>query len=287
MEVTNDFNTKTDIDENKDNSDNDSDDEIESISSTCTWALNYKLPARYVYGKRDKTTETDETTETVETTTQSQQSSTKRSHSDSKEYDSNDDEDEDEDYDDDDDSDHEKKTMTKKKKKWMMWTPEEDAIIIREYDNNPNSYSDGAMKYLSGRSRKAIRFRWSEYLSKHCSSDTTTVMTNKIWTPEEDAILIREYEKKPGRYVDEANKDLPDRSRDAILGRWNTYLSQHYSSDTVTVKTRKKWTPEEDAIIIRECEKNPRGYTDEAMKHLPDRSRDAIIIRWSVYLNKK
>ena len=40
--------------ENNVENDNDSDDEIESISSTCTWALNYKLPARYVYGKKDE-----------------------------------------------------------------------------------------------------------------------------------------------------------------------------------------------------------------------------------------
>ena len=42
--------------DNGDDSDSDSDSEIESVSSTCTWALNYKLPARYVYGKRDLTT---------------------------------------------------------------------------------------------------------------------------------------------------------------------------------------------------------------------------------------
>ena len=37
-------------DENDANDDDDDDDdEIESISSTCTWALNYKLPARYMY----------------------------------------------------------------------------------------------------------------------------------------------------------------------------------------------------------------------------------------------
>ena len=72
------------------------------------------------------------------------------------------------------------------------------------------------MKYLPDRSRVAIRKRWNVYLSKHYSSDTTTGTACKRWTPEEDAILIREYEKKPGRYVDEANKDLPDRSRDAI-----------------------------------------------------------------------
>ena len=29
--------------------DDSSDSEIESISSTCTFALNYKLPARYMY----------------------------------------------------------------------------------------------------------------------------------------------------------------------------------------------------------------------------------------------
>ena len=58
-------------------------------------------------------------------------------------------------------------------------------------------------------------------------------------------------------------------------------LSKHYTSDTTTVTTSKKWTPEEDAIVIREYENNPKGYVDEAMKYLPERSRNAIKNRWS------
>ena len=41
----------------------------------------------------------------------------------------------------------------------------EDAIIIREYDNNPRGYVLEAMKYLPGRSRVAIKNHWSDYLS--------------------------------------------------------------------------------------------------------------------------
>jgi hypothetical protein len=36
------------------------------------------------------------------------------------------------------------------------WTPAEDAIIVREYDNNPNRYVVEAVKYLPGRSRDAF-----------------------------------------------------------------------------------------------------------------------------------
>ena len=36
--------------------DYDSDGEIETVSSTGSWALNYKLPARYVYGRKDEDT---------------------------------------------------------------------------------------------------------------------------------------------------------------------------------------------------------------------------------------
>ena len=60
-------------------------------------------------------------------------------------------------------------------------------------------------------------------------------------------------------------KYLPGRSRQAIHTRWNLHLSKHYSSDITTVRTSKKWTPEEDAILIREYDNNPRAYVDEAM----------------------
>ena len=45
--------------------DSSSDSEIESISSTCTFALNYKLPARYVYPKNQGMTELNTTTTTT------------------------------------------------------------------------------------------------------------------------------------------------------------------------------------------------------------------------------
>ena len=50
--------------------------------------------------------------------------------------------------------------------------PEEDTILIREYENNPNRYIiDEAIKYLHGKSRDAIPVRWSRNFSKHFSSD--------------------------------------------------------------------------------------------------------------------
>ena len=45
----------------------------------------------------------------------------------------------------------------------MKWTPEEDAVIIREYGNDPNNYiAAAAMDYLPDRTRDAFHSRWSD-----------------------------------------------------------------------------------------------------------------------------
>ena len=64
-----------------------------------------------------------------------------------------------------------------------MWTPEEDAIIIREYENDPNNYKTAAMEYLPDRTRNAIQLHWYGHLKKSHSSSDTTTRTHKKWTP--------------------------------------------------------------------------------------------------------
>ena len=69
-------------------------------------------------------------------------------------------------------------------------------------------------------------------------------------------------------YLDSAMEYLPDRTTSAIQQRWNGHLKKNHSSfDTTTRINNKKWTPEEDAIIIREYENDPNNYTATAMDH--------------------
>ena len=144
---------------NKDiENENDSDDEIESISSTCTWALNYKFPAR-------DESNNDETLLSTETSPSLQTLSTKRTHADAML--------------DEDDVDCGKNKMSKSK----MWTSKEDAILIREYKNNPDNFVNAAMEHLPGNSEISIWLHWDEHLSRYHSSDTTTRIYNKNWTP--------------------------------------------------------------------------------------------------------
>ena len=114
------------------------------------------------------------------------------------------------------------------------WTLEEDAIVIREYKNNPGKYTRAAMNHLPDRSRHAISSRWNLYLRKHHSSDTTIpINAYKKWTPEEDAIIVREYKNNPGNYLGAAMNHLPGRSRGAISLRWYLHLKKHYPSATI------------------------------------------------------
>ena len=74
----------------------------------------------------------------------------------------------------DDDYDEEEGSGQRKSKriKRNTWTFEEEAIIVREYKNNPGNYLGAAMNHLPGRSRDAIKSRWNLHLKKHHSSDT-------------------------------------------------------------------------------------------------------------------
>lgn len=167
---------------------------------------------------------------------------------------------------------------------YKKWTPEEDAIIISEYQKKPRNYTKEAEKRLPGRNRRAIKLRWFGHL-KFRNSNVVNGATERVkWTKEEDDIVVREYEKDPKNYSITAIEILPGRSRVAIQRRWQTHLSKDHRS--LTAK-HKKWTPEEDAIILREYQSNPRSYTAAAFEHLPGRSRIAISARWNSHLKKQ
>ena len=263
------YNNYNDNDNDKDNdvdNGNDRNDEIESIPFTCTWALNYELPARDIYGENNND---DEILLSTETSPLLQTLSTKRTYADTM-------------LDEDDDVDCGKNKMSKSK----MWTSKEDAILIREYKNNPDNFVNAAMEHLPGKSEISIWLYWNEHLSRYHSSDTTMGTYKKKWTPEEDAIIIREYENDPNNYTAAAMEYLPDRTRGPINTRWNEHLKKSHSSSDTTTRICKKWTPEEDAIIIREYENDPNIYIDTAMEYLPDRTRRAINARWYSLQNR-
>lgn len=103
------------------------------------------------------------------------------------------------------------------------WTPDEDEVIIREHKKNPNRFIKNATEYISGRSKGAIGSRWKNVLRKKLFPNLIT-RTNANWTPDEDEIIIREYEKNPNRYSKIAAKHLTGRSSPAIIIRLNKIL---------------------------------------------------------------
>jgi 23S rRNA maturation mini-RNase III len=54
-----------------------------------------------------------------------------------------------------------------------------------------------------------------------------------------------------------------------------------------TDKKYRKWTKDEDKVIIHVYKKNPKKYFNEATEYLSGRSKSAIIKRWNNYLKKK
>ena len=143
------------------------------------------------------------------------------------------------------DSDSEENLIRMKKNKNEVWNEKEDNIILEERDKR---------KY--GHTKRVFK----RFAKESCSENKKSIRQ----------ILLRSIFLKNQNPI-----------RENIL---NTSES-HSSSDT-PIRSNKNWTPEEDAIIIREHENDPNNYTAAAMEYLPDRTRESIKTRWYIHLKK-
>ena len=100
--------------------------------------------------------------------------------------------------------------------KYGEWTAEEDAIILHERQKKIIGYPARAAKSLEGRTENAVKNRWSCYLKKQIPT-----RYHKEWTAEEDAIILRERQKKNLGYSVRAAKNLEGRTENAVRCRWN------------------------------------------------------------------
>ena len=194
------------------------------------------------------------------------------------------------------------------RKTCVPWTPDEDNTIVEWRKKKVHGYAAAAVKDLPGRTIQAIRTRWNVHLRfQHTNvannpnlpvPDDQLAVTNTAinvndshihedigrenWSVEEEAIILREHKTQYRGYAIEAAKYLPGRSADAIRRHWNKYMKPQHVDE---VLTRRQWTAEEDATIMREHENNKgKGYAAEAAKFLEGRSVSAIRGRWNVTL---
>tara|TARA_A100001015_G_scaffold282778_1_gene347420 strand:+ start:53 stop:1009 length:957 start_codon:yes stop_codon:yes gene_type:complete len=129
---------------------------------------------------------------------------------------------------------------------------------------------------------------------------------NKVWNEKEDNIILEERDKRIYGHTERVFKRFAKEScsenkksirqirlRSIFLNNQNPIrenilnTSESHSSSDTPIRSNKNWTPEEDAIIIREHENDPNNYTAAAMEYLPDRTRESIKTRWkNIHLNK-
>lgn len=184
-----------------------------------------------------------------------------------------------------------------------QWTVEEDATIIREHETNKGKgYAAEAAKYLPGRSVSAIRGRWNVTLknagpggvnpphNNHMASSVpssiaamhTHANIPALEPPTINTTIIVTSNNPPNDDDDEA--DQIETENGHIMPAVTTIsgsgeLPPAYNQKRVIMD----WTPDEDAIIVRE-RKNGRGYAHAAAKHLQNRSVNAIRVRWNHHL---
>ena len=110
------------------------------------------------------------------------------------------------------------------------------------------------------------------------------ISSNESWTHEEDMIIIRERKNRLRGWAPEALKHLKGRSLQAVHSRWKRTLRfRGPDGEKLTEDSPIKighWTEEEDNILAREFEKDPKRWLVGVMKHIKNRTRDAIRGRW-------
>ena len=149
--------------------------------------------------------------------------------------------------------------------------------------------------FLDGRSIHAIHSRWKRTLrhiitgNQRTGADgiyNTTVNKTGEWTEAEDAIIMREHTTDPSRWVINTMKYLPNRTRDAIRGRWRDML-KYKSIVRARVTSKAPWTKDEDLIILSERMNCPKTYIDQCVVALPTRTVRSIRLRWNDILRHR
>lgn len=170
------------------------------------------------------------------------------------------------------------------------WTHEEDMIIIRERKNRLRGWAPEALKHLKGRSLQAVHSRWKRTLRFRGPDGEKLTEDSPIkighWTEEEDNILAREFEKDPKRWLVGVMKQIKNRTRDAIRGRWRDIVI-YKNIGAAQVTSVAPWTDAEDITILREYHRNPKNYLSRCVLALPDRTVRAIRARWNTSLKSR
>ena len=141
------------------------------------------------------------------------------------------------------------------------FTEEEDNLlkhVIQEL--HIHNWSEVA-RYLPGRTARQCRDRYNSYLFKEIS--------NKPWTEEEDAIILRQYPIYGTHWV-KISKFLVGRSGNNVKNRWYKYLSKRYS-DYISKQDYYKISNQQQQIKLCQSMENiqkPQQYqsTNESYK---------------------
>ena len=98
------------------------------------------------------------------------------------------------------------------RKPWKIWTAEEDEVIRSAAARGLNAFDTA--KLLPGRTATAVSQRRTKF---GILLPVRYAGGGRVWTPKEDALLKREYEK--GTSVDEIAEMLTDRTPSAVIAR--------------------------------------------------------------------
>ena len=206
-----------------------------------------------------------------------------------------------------------------------VWTALEDKILHDARKMKYKCWATEAQKLLTDRSVYAIRSRWKRHILRMKDNDkaredsvdksTTTQVSDdqdnsnqvqetkrvkimfRRWSEEEDNIILTEYNEDPKRWVAEAFKRLPGRSRDSIRGRWRDLLKhsnmhndndyKHVNNDDQKHTTKIPWSNAEDLAVICEYDRDPKTFLSRCILALPRRSERSIQDRWRNVLKQR
>eukprot|EP00505_MAST-04D_sp_SCG-Rhode-Island_P000669 Stramenopile-MAST_4_protein_669 len=180
-----------------------------------------------------------------------------------------------------------RKVLDPNVKRFVLWTPEEDAILTKLHQENEGMSNKKMANFLPGRTPTQCHNRWVEVLDPKIRRGPYTKL--------EDERLMQLRQEGLGWAMIAKFPELEGRANVSLKNRWRTLerrknvvkkkISKPAPPRKVEEPRRRRWTLAEDALLLKLHADNPGISSKDIATHFTNRSRKQCHSRWMECIN--
>jgi hypothetical protein len=172
-------------------------------------------------------------------------------------------------------------------KRFVKWTKEEDATLVRLHKEHRTMSNKKMAGFLPGRTPTQCHNRWVEVLNPDIRRGPFTQAEDERLLELRGTGMGWSAISKEPEFFGRANVSLKNRWR--TLERRRTYVKKKppkpAASRKVVDPRRRRWMPEEDALLLKLHQEHPEWSSKEISLHFPTRTLKQCHSRWMECLN--